>query len=161
LVVRTAPSRTEEATIGRKVFGRSRRTQIAMATVRVFGRQIPRVRAYLDGGQADAPYGQVQVGSTLVYAYDFVAVRTFVAAWKDAASRPLTCLPKTVLRRFARCRNDAASTGTSTGPVEAARYWSTPDSKIEGNSAVKACLHLKSHPSGTLESKANSSYYRL
>ncbi|HET7386645.1 MAG TPA: hypothetical protein VFJ19_08295 [Nocardioidaceae bacterium] len=36
---------------------------------------------------------QVQVGSTLVYAYDLPAVRTFAQASNDAASRPLQMLP--------------------------------------------------------------------
>ena len=63
--------------------------QIVTATVRAFGQQQPRVRAYLDGGAADSPYVQVQVGGTLVYAYDLPAVGTFAGAWSDAASRPL------------------------------------------------------------------------
>ena len=67
--------------------------QIVTATVRAFGEQQPRVRAYLDGGTADSPYVQVQVGSTLVYAYDLPAVRMFTEAWSDAASRPLQMLP--------------------------------------------------------------------
>ncbi|HET6909880.1 MAG TPA: hypothetical protein VFH54_11120, partial [Mycobacteriales bacterium] len=56
--------------------------------------QIPRVRAEIDGGTKDSPYVQVQIGSTLVYAYDLAAVRTFARAWADAASRPVHLLPE-------------------------------------------------------------------
>lgn len=69
--------------------------QVGTATVRALGEQQLRVRAYIDGGVADSPYVLVQVGSTLVYAYDLLAVRTFAGAWQEAASRPVQLLPET------------------------------------------------------------------
>jgi hypothetical protein len=66
--------------------------QIVSATARVFGPQTTRVRAECSGGVQDGAYVCVQVGSTLVYAYDLAAVRSFRKAWEQAMARPMGLL---------------------------------------------------------------------
>ena len=67
-------------------------TQIVSAMARVYGHQTSRVRAECNGGVGDEAYVCVQVGSTIVYAYDLAAVRSFRKAWEQAMARPMSML---------------------------------------------------------------------